>query len=193
MFSPEHDVAEGQPDGFFGRPTLSDAAGGNNVLDSTSPVVVANGLRPNRDPRCKGLGVRDMPSYILFTRFARARVVMSLFNYLWERSMSGFDDREKGFEKKFAHDADLKFKAESRRNKAIAEWAAAKMGLTGSAVEDYIKAVRREDLVEKGDDDVVRKISKDLAAVGVQIADADIRKQMNEFLAKAVDDIQGTK
>jgi hypothetical protein len=72
--------------------------------------------------------------------------------------MTGFDDREKAFEKKFAHDADLKFKAESRRNKMLAEWAGAKMGVTGAALEDYIKAVRKADLEEKGDDDVFRKV-----------------------------------
>ena len=107
--------------------------------------------------------------------------------------MSTFDEREKGFEKKFAHDQDLKFKAEARRNKAIAEWAASKMGLAGAAIEDYVKAVRKADLAEKGDDDVVRKIAKDLADKGVKIADAEIRKQMGEFLAKAVADIEGTR
>ena len=68
--------------------------------------------------------------------------------------MTTFDKREKGFEQKFAHDADLKFKAESRRNKALAEWAGAKLGLSGADLEDYIKAVRKADLAEKGDDDV---------------------------------------
>ncbi len=108
--------------------------------------------------------------------------------------MSQFDERQKGFEKKFSHDQDLKFKAESRRNKAMAEWAGAKMGMTGAVLEDYIKAVRKADLEEKGDDDVVRKIAKDLADKGVQVAETDIRKQMGEFLAKAVADIEsGTK
>ncbi len=101
--------------------------------------------------------------------------------------MSTFDEREKGFEKKFAHDADLKFKAESRRNKLLAEWAAAKMGLTGAAIEDYVKAVRKADLAEKGDDDVFTKLKTDLAG---KVADADIRKQMGEFLAAAVADIE---
>ena len=78
--------------------------------------------------------------------------------------MTTFDDREKAFEKKFALDQDLKFKAESRRNKALAEWAGAKMGLTGAALEDYVKAVRKADLAEKGDDDVFRKVKADLAA-----------------------------
>jgi hypothetical protein len=104
--------------------------------------------------------------------------------------MTAFDDREKGFEKKFAHDADLKFKAESRRNKMLAQWAGAKLGITGAALEDYIKAVRKADLAEAGDDDVFRKVKADLVAKGVAVSDADIRKQMGEFLAKAVADIE---
>jgi hypothetical protein len=107
--------------------------------------------------------------------------------------MTTFDDREKGYEKKFAHDADLKFKAESRRNKALAEWAGGKMGLSGSALEDYIKAVRKADLAEKGDDDVFGKVKADLAAKALNVADADIRKVMAEALAKAVTDIEGGK
>ncbi len=104
--------------------------------------------------------------------------------------MTTFDEREKNFEKKFAHDQDLKFKAESRRNKMIAEWAAAKMGITGTAVDDYVKAVRKADLAEKGDDDVVRKIAKDLAEKGLKVAETDIRNQMGECLAKAVADLE---
>jgi hypothetical protein len=107
--------------------------------------------------------------------------------------MTTFDEREKGFEKKFAHDADLKFKSESRRNKYLAEWAAAKLGITGAAVDDYIKAVRKADLVTKGDDDVFDKVKADFAAKGVAISDADLRKQMGEFLAKAVAEVEATK
>jgi hypothetical protein len=104
--------------------------------------------------------------------------------------MTTFDERQKGFEAKFARDADLKFKAESRRNKALAEWAAAKLGLTGSDVEDYIKAVRKADLAEAGDDDVFAKVKADLAAKGLTVADDEIRNVMNEALAKAVSDIE---
>ena len=100
------------------------------------------------------------------------------------------DDREKAFEKKFMHDQDLKFKAESRRNKMLAEWAATKLGISGAGVEDYVKAVRKADLIEKGDDDVFRKVAKDLADKGLKVADAEIRKQMHDFLAKAVADIE---
>lgn len=104
--------------------------------------------------------------------------------------MTTFDNREKGFENKFAHDAELKFKAESRRNKALAEWAGSKLGLSGADLEDYVKAVRKADLVEKGDDDVFAKVKADFASKGVAVTDADIRKVMGEALAKAVMDIE---
>ena len=106
--------------------------------------------------------------------------------------MTTFDEREKSFEKKFAHDQDLKFKAESRRNKMVAEWAAGKLGLTGPAVDDYVKAVRKADLAEKGDDDVIRKVAKDLADKGVSMSDADLRKRMQDFLAAAVEQIEAS-
>ena len=104
--------------------------------------------------------------------------------------MTSFDDREKAFERKFAHDADLKFKAESRRNKMLAEWAGAKLGFTGSVLDDYVKAVRKADLQEAGDNDVFRKLKADLAAQNVSVTDADITKQMGEFLAKAIAEIE---
>lgn len=107
--------------------------------------------------------------------------------------MTTFDDREKSFEKKFAMDQDLKFKAESRRNKALAEWAGEKMGLKDTALTDYVKAVRRADLEEKGDDDVFRKVKADLSAKGLKVADTDIRQKMGEFLAKAVTELESGK
>jgi hypothetical protein len=107
--------------------------------------------------------------------------------------MTTIDDRQKGFEKKFAHDAELKFKAESRRNKMLAEWAGAKLGLSAAELEDYIKAVRRADLEEKGDDDVLRKVKGDLDAKSLGVTEAEIREAMSEFLAKAVTEIEGKK
>lgn len=104
--------------------------------------------------------------------------------------MTTYDNREKAFENKFARDADLKFKAESRRNKALAEWAAAKLGISGDAVADYVKAVRKADLEEKGDDDVIRKVKKDFADKGISVSDDEIKEKMIEFLAKAVADIE---
>lgn len=105
--------------------------------------------------------------------------------------MTTFDKREKSFEQKFAHDADLKFKAESRRNKALAEWAGAKLGLSGPELEDYIKAVRKADLAEKGDDDVFGKVKADLVAKGISVSDTEIRTFMAEALARAVTEIEG--
>ena len=110
-----------------------------------------------------------------------------------ENKMTTFDDREKGYEKKFAHDADLKFKAESRRNKMLAEWAGSMMGIKGAALDDYVKAVRKADLAEKGDDDVLRKLVKDLDDKGLSISTAEIRNMMGEFMAKAVEQIESGK
>ncbi len=105
--------------------------------------------------------------------------------------MTTFDERKNAFESKFALDQDLKFKAESRRNKMIAEWAAEKLGLTGTATEDYVKAVRKADLAEKGDDDVFRKIRGDLDAKSISVTDTEIRDAMLRFLEAAVTQIQG--
>lgn len=104
--------------------------------------------------------------------------------------MTTFDEREKAFEKKFAMDQDLKFRAESRRNKMIAEWAASKLGLSGTAIEDYVKAVRKADLQEKGDDDVFRKIRGDFDAKGLSVSDTEIRDAMFKYLGDAVTQIQ---
>lgn len=104
--------------------------------------------------------------------------------------MTGFSDREKSFEKKFAMDEELKFRAEARRNKLLALWAAEKLGLPGAAVDDYVKAVRKADLVEKGDEDVFRKVRKDLDDKGVRIPDGDLRKAMADFLLTAVQQLE---
>jgi hypothetical protein len=104
--------------------------------------------------------------------------------------MTTFDDREQAFEKKFALDQDLKFRAEARRNKLIAEWAAQKLGISGAAVQEYARSVLKADLEEKGGHDVFRKLRKDFEAAGVKVPDADIRAKMGELLAKAVSDIE---
>ena len=75
----------------------------------------------------------------------------------------------------------------------LAEWAAVKMGIAGTELEDYVKAVRRADLAEKGDDDVMRKVAKDLSDKGITVSEADLRKTMNGFLALAVEQIESTK
>ena len=99
--------------------------------------------------------------------------------------MTTFDEREKAFEKKFAHDSEMQFKAEARRNKLLGLWAAEKMGLSGSEAEAYAKSVVLEDLKEKGDDDVFRKVKGDLEAKGVEVSDEEIRKRMRELLREA--------
>jgi hypothetical protein len=104
--------------------------------------------------------------------------------------MTTFDEREKSFEKRFALDQELKFKSEQRRNRLLGEWAAEKLGLTGPAIDDYVKALRRADLATKGDEDVFQKLRKDFDDKGVAVSDADLRRAMSEHLAKAVRQIE---
>jgi len=107
--------------------------------------------------------------------------------------MSTFDEREKSYEKKFALDEELKFKSEQRRNKLLGEWAASKLSLTGSAVEDYIKAVRKADLASKGDEDVFQKIWKDFGDKGVGLQEADLRKAMADCMGQALSQIEAER
>jgi hypothetical protein len=104
--------------------------------------------------------------------------------------MTTFNDREKAFERKFALDQDLKFRAESRRNKLLAEWAGAKLGIMGAPLQDYVRSVVKADLEEKGDEDVFRKLHNDFAAAGVKVSETELRTQMVDMLAKAVADIE---
>jgi hypothetical protein len=96
--------------------------------------------------------------------------------------MSGFDDRKKGEEARFAHDAELRFRAEVRRNKLLGLWAAQQMGLTGSAAADYAAEVVASDFAEAGDDDVLRKVSGDFAAKGVAVSNEAIRAEMTRLI-----------
>jgi len=103
--------------------------------------------------------------------------------------MSGIDDLGKAHENKFAHDSDLEFKAHARRNKLVGLWAAGLMGLEGSAAEAYAKEVVIADLEEKGEEDVFRKLRQDLDAKNVEISDHRIRRQMDDLLAAAREQI----
>jgi hypothetical protein len=107
--------------------------------------------------------------------------------------MTTFDKREEGFEKKFAHDEELRFKANARRNKLLGLWAAEKMGVTGAASEAYAKEVVVADFEEAGDDDVFRKVRKDFDAKGVAQSDQDIRKAMTDLMALAIEQIKTGK
>jgi hypothetical protein len=104
--------------------------------------------------------------------------------------MSTFDNREKGYESKFAHDAELKFKAEARRNKLLGHWAAELMGLSGDEVDAYAKEVIKADFEEAGDEDVFRKIRGDLDAKHIEQSDHQIRRTMDELMHKAVSQIE---
>jgi hypothetical protein len=100
--------------------------------------------------------------------------------------MTTFDKREEGFEKKFAHDEELKFKAEARRNRLLGLWVAEKLGLSGDAANEYAREVVAADFEEAGDGDVVRKVMRDLAAKGVAITEQQVRAKMDELMAQAI-------
>jgi hypothetical protein len=107
-----------------------------------------------------------------------------------EGGMTTFDKREDGFEKKFAHDEELRFKAMARRNKLLGLWAAGILGKSGPDAEAYAKEVVLADFEEAGDNDVLRKVTKDLQAKG--ISEQQIRAQMNELLGKAIEQIKAS-
>jgi len=102
--------------------------------------------------------------------------------------MSTFDDREKGFEKKFALDAEQEFKASARRNRLLGEWAAGLMGL--ESVDEYVRAVVKSDFEQPGDDDVLRKVFEDLKGSGVEVRESEVRMKMDELLAQAREQIK---
>ncbi len=104
--------------------------------------------------------------------------------------MTTFDKREEGFEKKFAMDEEMQFKANARRNKLLGMWAAEKMGLSGADAEAYAKTVVVADFQEAGDDDVFRKIRADFDAKSVSQSDHQIRRTMDELLGQAIEQIK---
>ena len=97
--------------------------------------------------------------------------------------MSSFDEREKSFEKKFAHDQELQFKVSDRRNKYIGERASKILGYNDEKIKEYIQSVIKADFAEAGDEDVFRKVKEDLK--DHNISDEDIRKKMDELNEKA--------
>ena len=104
--------------------------------------------------------------------------------------MSTFDKREEGFEKKFAHDEELRFKANARRNKLLGQWAAEKLGLFGPEADAYAKEVVMSDFEAPGDDDVFAKVRKDFDAKGVAQSDHQIRRTMDDLMAQAIEAIK---
>ena len=106
--------------------------------------------------------------------------------------MTTFDKREEGFEKKFAHDEELRFKANARRNKLLGLWAAEKLGITGDAANAYAKDVVMSDFEESGDNDVLKKVHKDLEAKGVATSEQDVRRVMIDLMEKAINEIKAS-
>jgi hypothetical protein len=104
--------------------------------------------------------------------------------------MTTFDDRKDAFEKKFAHDEELRFKAMARRNKLLGLWAAGELGKSGEEAESYARSVVLSDFEEAGDDDVLRKVRGDLDGAGKSMSDSDLRRHMNDLLARAVEEIK---
>jgi hypothetical protein len=104
--------------------------------------------------------------------------------------MTTFDNRKDAAEKKFAHDAELQFKASARRNKLLGLWAADQMGITGDAADAYAKSVVMADFEEAGDDDVFRKLRADFDGAKIEVSDHVIRRSMDELMAKAIEDIK---
>lgn len=102
--------------------------------------------------------------------------------------MSSFEERENSFETEFAHNAELKFKVESRRDKIVGAWAAEKLGKSGEEADDYAKALIRADLKEPGDADVFAKLREDLPKG--DFSDEDIREAMNKALAQAMKEVR---
>jgi hypothetical protein len=107
--------------------------------------------------------------------------------------MTTFDDRERGFEKRFALDQEQEFKASARRDRALAEWAAGLMGLAEKHVAEYSQAVVKSDIERHGEDDVLRKVFEDLKGSGVQITEGEVRMKMAELLAQARESVREGK
>ena len=99
--------------------------------------------------------------------------------------MTTFDERERGFEAKYAHDQELEFKISARRNRLLGLWAGALMGLQNKSLEDYARAVVKSDFEQPGDDDVLRKLFEDLKGSGVNVGEGEVRLKMAELMAQA--------
>jgi len=103
--------------------------------------------------------------------------------------MSGMDDRSEAYENKFAHDEELRFKAEARRNKLLGLWAADLLGKEGEEADEYAKQVVLADFKEAGDEDVFRKVRADFDAAGVDQSDHQLRRTMDELMQTAMQQI----
>lgn len=104
--------------------------------------------------------------------------------------MTSMKDREEGFERKFAFDEELRFRATARRNKLLGLWAAEKLGKSGADADAYAKEVVVSDIEEAGDHDVLRKVKGDFEAAGVDQSEHQIRRTMDELMAQAIEQVR---
>src|SRR5689334_13001228 len=104
--------------------------------------------------------------------------------------MTTFDEREEGFESKFAHDEEIEFKATARRNRMLGLWAGELMGLEQPGLDEYAAAIVRADVTEPNDEDVLRRVSRDLEGAGLKVSEGQVRGKMDELLAVARGQIQ---
>jgi hypothetical protein len=107
--------------------------------------------------------------------------------------MTTFDKREDSFERQFAHDEELRFRAEARRNKLLGLWAAEKLGKSGADAETYSREVIAADVEEQGEEDVYRKLRRDFDAAGLDVSEHRIRRAMSEFMGQAIAQIKTAK
>jgi hypothetical protein len=108
------------------------------------------------------------------------------------RAMTSMKDREEGFERKFAFDEELRFRATARRNKLLGLWAAEKLGKSGADADAYAKEVVVSDIEEAGDHDVLRKVKADFEAAGVDQSEHQIRRTMDELMAQAIEQVRNS-
>jgi hypothetical protein len=104
--------------------------------------------------------------------------------------MTAFDKRKDAFESKFAHDAELQFKAGARRNKLLGLWAAGLLGKTGGEADAYAKEVVAADFERAGDEDVFEKVRKDFDTAGVDQSDHQLRRTMDDLMQTAIEQIR---
>ncbi|NBJ10630.1 DUF1476 domain-containing protein [Microvirga arsenatis] len=104
--------------------------------------------------------------------------------------MTAFDDRRDAFEKQFAHDEELRFKATARRNKLFGLWVAERLGKSGEEAEAYARSVVLADFEEAGDADVLRKVRRDLEGAGKTVGDSELQAKLSELTERAIKDVK---
>ncbi len=104
--------------------------------------------------------------------------------------MAGLEDREKGFERKFAFDEELRFRATARRNRLFGLWVAEKLGKSGADADAYAKTVVAADFEEAGDKDVIRKVKSDLDAGGFALSEGELEVRLIELMAVAIEQVE---